>query len=63
MSEFSKGLALNHYLAGTVEKTLCIYIVIWLEYHGNRLYSVIGLLSKKLDGWKDELVGLDCYGY
>ena len=28
-----------------------IYIVIWLEHHGNRLYGVIGLLSKKSDGW------------
>ena len=30
-----------------------IYIVIWLKHHGNRLYGVIGLLSKKSDEWMD----------
>ena len=32
-----------------------IYIVIWLEHHGNRLYGVLALLSKKVgvdwSGW------------
>ena len=27
--------------------------MIWLEHHGNRLYGVIGLLSKKSDEWMD----------
>ena len=29
--------------------------MIWLEHHGNRLYGVMGLLTKKLDGldWMD----------
>ena len=31
---------------------LYIYIVIWLERHGNRLYGVMGLLSKKVE-WMD----------
>ena len=30
-----------------------IYIVIWLEHHLNRLYGVIGLLSKKCE-WMDD---------
>ena len=29
---------------------LYMYIVIWLEHHGNRLYGVMGFLSKKSDG-------------
>ena len=28
-----------------------IYNVIWLEHHENRLYGVIGFLSKESDGW------------
>ena len=31
-----------------------IYIAIWLEHHGNRLYGVMGLLS-----WVDWMNGLE----
>ena len=31
-----------------------IYIVIWLERHGNKLYGVMGLLSKKSGDGLDE---------
>ena len=34
-----------------------IYIVIWLKHHGNRLYGVMGLLSKMCE-WT-----VDCYDY
>ena len=33
---------------------LDIYIVIWLEHHGNRLYGFMGLRSKMSD-WMDEV--------
>ena len=37
-----------------------IYIVVWLERHGKRLYGVMGLLSKKSSDGLDERP-LDCY--
>ena len=36
-----------------------IYIVIWLEHDGNRLYGFMGLLSKKSDGWMGDWSGVD----
>ena len=38
-----------------------LYIVIWLKHHGDRLYGIMGLLSKKWDGLDGYL--LDCYDY
>ena len=28
-----------------------IYLLIWLEHHGNRLYGILGLLSKSRTGY------------
>ena len=38
-----------------------IYIVIWFEHHGNRLYGFMRLRSKMSDGWSG--YPLDCYDY
>ena len=38
-----------------------IYIVIWFEHHGNRLYGFMWLRNKMLV-WMDEYP-LDCYDY
>ena len=44
---------------------LYTYVVIYLEYHGNRLYGAMGVLSKKSDGWVTGWSGYpsDCFDY
>ena len=45
-------------------EVVAVYIVIWLERHGNRLYGVMGLYEQKsgVDGWILD-TPLDCYNY
>ena len=55
------GLRRVRWVRGLTGLMWLLYIMIWLEHHGNRLYGVIRLLSKKWDGLDG--YPLDCYDY
>ena len=42
------GLSRFKWLRGLTGLMWLLYIVMWLEHHGNRLYGFMELLSKKL---------------